>query len=125
MKTVLIVEDGHADQHLMVSLLEQSGYQVVAKSSAEEAEKWLLEEKNHPDLIVLDIVMPGLSGLDLCREIRSTSNLSEIPIVFCSSKNKEFDQFWALRQGGNAYLTKPFIPKEFLSTVEAQLAVNN
>lgn len=121
MKTVLIVEDGHADQHLMVSLLEQSGYQVVAKSSAEEAEKWLLEEKNHPDLIVLDIVMPGLSGLDLCRKIRSTSDLSEIPIVFCSSKNKEFDEFWAMRQGGNAYLTKPFIPKEFLSTVEAQL----
>jgi twitching motility two-component system response regulator PilH len=122
MTTVLIVEDGHADQKLMVSLLEQSGYEVVAKNSVEEAESWLLQEKHDPDLIVLDIVMPGSSGLELCREIRANETLKNIPIVFCSSKNKEFDQFWALRQGGNAYLTKPFVPKEFLNTVAEQLA---
>ncbi|MDR9403949.1 MAG: response regulator [Halothece sp. Uz-M2-17] len=122
MTTVLIVEDGQADQKLMVSLLEQSGYDVIAKNSVEEAESWLLQEKHHPDLIVLDIVMPGSSGLDLCREIRGNDTLNEIPIVFCSSKNKEFDQFWAMRQGGNAYLTKPFLPKEFLNTVAQQLA---
>ncbi|AFZ43327.1 response regulator receiver protein [Halothece sp. PCC 7418] len=122
MTTVLIVEDGHADQKLMVSLLEQSGYEVVAKNSVEEAESWLLQEKHDPDLIVLDIVMPGSSGLELCREIRANETLKNIPIVFCSSKNKEFDQFWALRQGGNAYLTKPFLPKEFLNTVAEQLA---
>lgn len=122
MTTVLIVEDGHADQKLMVSLLEQSGYEVIAKNSVEEAESWLLQEKHDPDLIVLDIVMPGSSGLELCREIRANETLKNIPIVFCSSKNKEFDQFWALRQGGNAYLTKPFLPKEFLNTVAEQLA---
>lgn len=122
MKTVLIVEDGQADQKLMVSLLKESGYDVIAKNTAEEAETWLLKEKNKPDLIVLDIVMPGVSGLDLCREIKNDSNFQDIPIIFCSSKDKEFDQFWALRQGGNAYLTKPFLPKEFLSTVAQQLA---
>lgn len=122
MKTVLIVEDGHADQHLMVSLLKQSGYEVVAKDNAEEAEKWLFEQKNYPDLMILDIVMPGLSGLDLCREIRQDTNLKNTPVIFCSSKDKEFDQFWALRQGGNAYLTKPFLPKEFLKTVADQLS---
>jgi twitching motility two-component system response regulator PilH len=122
MKTVLIVEDAHADQYLMVSLLEKSGYSVIAKNSAEEAEKWLLEEQHQPDLIILDIVMPGLSGLDLCREIRDNATFRETPIIFCSSKDKEFDQFWAMRQGGNAYLTKPFLPKEFLQTVAQQLS---
>lgn len=121
MKTVLVVEDGHADQQLMTSLLQQSGYEVVAKDSAEDAEQWLLQEKHQPDLIILDIVMPGLSGLDLCREIRDETSLKSTPIIFCSSKDKEFDQFWAMRQGGNAYLTKPFLPKEFLQTVAEQL----
>lgn len=122
MKTVLIVEDAHADQYLMVSLLEKSGYSAIAKNSAEEAEKWLLEEQHQPDLIILDIVMPGLSGLDLCREIRDNPTFKETPIIFCSSKDQEFDQFWAMRQGGNAYLTKPFLPKEFLQTVAQQLS---
>ena len=121
MKSVLVVEDGHADQQLMTSLLQQSGYEVIAKDSAEEAEQWLLQEKHQPDLIILDIVMPGLSGLDLCREIRDESSFKDTPIIFCSSKDKEFDQFWAMRQGGNAYLTKPFLPKEFLQTVAEQL----
>lgn len=121
MKTVLVVEDAHADQYLMVSLLEQSGYEVIAKESAEDAKQWLLQEKHQPDLIVLDIVMPGSSGFDLCREIRDDTTCSEIPIVFCSSKDAEFDQFWAMRQGGNAYLTKPFLPKEFLNTVASCL----
>ncbi len=121
MKTVLVVEDGHADQQLMTSLLQQSGYEVIAKDSAEDAEQWLLQEKHQPDLIILDIVMPGLSGLDLCREIRDETSLKSTPIIFCSSKDKEFDQFWAMRQGGNAYLTKPFLPKEFLQTVAEQL----
>lgn len=121
MKTVLVVEDGHADQQLMTSLLQQSGYEVIAKDSAEDAEQWLLQEKHQPDLIILDIVMPGLSGLDLCREIRDETSLKSTPIIFCSSKDKEFDQFWAMRQGGNAYLTKPFLPKEFLKTVAEQL----
>ena len=121
MKTVLVVEDGHADQQLMTSLLQQSGYEVIAKDSAEEAEHWLLQEKHQPDLIIIDIVMPGLSGLDLCRDIRDESNFKSTPIIFCSSKDKEFDQFWAMRQGGNAYLTKPFLPKEFLQTVAEQL----
>lgn len=116
MKTVLVVEDSQTDQRLIVALLQQVGLKVPVVNSAESAWSWLTAN-SHPDLIVLDIVMPGLSGLDLCRQIRVHPNLKSIPIIFCSSKDQEFDQFWALRQGGNAYITKPFAPLDLVQTV--------
>jgi twitching motility two-component system response regulator PilH len=116
MKTILVVEDGHAEQQLISTLLSRSGFDVVLHSCAEDAWQWL---NSHipPSLIVLDVIMPGQSGLDLCRSIRDETKLSQIPIVFCTSKDQEFDKFWALRQGGNAYVTKPFAPKQLLDTV--------
>lgn len=116
MKTVLVVEDSKAEQRLILALLQQVGLQVALSDTAESALSWL-ENNKRPDLIVLDIIMPGLSGLDLCRQIRSNPDLESIPIVFCSSKSQDFDRFWALRQGGNAYLTKPFDPSDLLDTV--------
>ena len=120
MKTVLVVEDSQTDQRLIVALLQQVGLKVNAADSAESAWLWLTAN-GQPDLIVLDIVMPGLSGLDLCRQIRANSRLGNIPIIFCSSKAQQFDQFWALRQGGNAYITKPFAPLDLVQTVRNHL----
>jgi CheY-like chemotaxis protein len=116
MKTVLVVEDSRAEQRLIVALLQQVGLKVALADSAESALNWL-DNNGQPDLIVLDIIMPGLSGLDLCRQIRANPQLENIPIVFCSSKAHDFDRFWALRQGGNAYLSKPFAPTDLVETV--------
>jgi twitching motility two-component system response regulator PilH len=116
MKTVLVVEDGRAEQQLISSLLSRSGFEVVLQENAEDAWQWLATN-NLPNLIVLDVIMPGQSGLDLCRNIRDQEKFNQVPIVFCTSKSQEFDRFWALRQGGNAYLTKPFAPKELLDTI--------
>ena len=116
MKTVLVVEDGHAEQQLISSLLSRSGFSVVLQSNAEDAWQWL-SSHTPPNLIVLDVIMPGQNGLDLCRTIRDQEALKQIPIVFCSSKDQDFDKFWSLRQGGNAYLTKPFAPKQLVDTV--------
>jgi CheY-like chemotaxis protein len=115
-KQVLVVEDGNAEQQLMSSLLTKSGFEVIAYSNAEDAWDWLQTHPS-PNLVFLDIIMPGESGLDLCRHIRKESKFKDLPIVFCSSKSQEFDRFWALRQGGNAYITKPFAPKELIDTV--------
>ena len=123
MKTILVVEDSLAEQRLIVLLLKQAGHVVHLTASAEEARKWLEKSPLPPDLIVLDIVMPGTNGLDFCRELRNSEQYSDIPVVFCSSKDKEFDQFWALRQGGNAYVTKPFAPSELVGTVSQYLSV--
>ena len=120
-KSILVVEDSPTEQRLIVSLLQQAGHMVHLTQSADEASQWLQKSPLPPDLIVLDIVMPGTSGLDFCRELRKIEEYSEIPIVFCSSKDKEFDRFWALRQGGNAFVTKPFSPNELVSTISQYL----
>ncbi len=116
MKTVLVVEDCRAEQRLIVSLLKQVGLNVVLAETGESALTWL-EENEQPSAILLDIVMPGVSGLELCRQIRSNPQMGKVPIIFCSVKDQEFDQFWALRQGGNGYIKKPFVPKELIQTV--------
>jgi twitching motility two-component system response regulator PilH len=92
--------------------------EVVAFDNGEAALVWL-EENPSPDLIFLDIVMPDISGYDLCRRIRN--KLENVPIVFCSTKSEDYDKFWALRQGGNAYLTKPYSPSDLVKTAKNYL----
>ncbi len=116
MKNIFVVEDGHAEQKIMNALLTKAGFQVALASNVEDAWEWL-KTHSHPNLIILDIIMPGKSGLDLCRMIQDEPQLRQIPIVFCSSKSEEFDRFWALRQGAKGYLVKPYAPKELLDTV--------
>ena len=121
MKSILVVEDSRTERQLIVALLQGAGHLVQFVNTAEEAWDWLQKAPAAPDLIVLDIVMPGATGLDFCRDLRQDAKFENVPVVFCSSKDKEFDRFWALRQGGNAYITKPFAPNEFMATVEQYL----
>ena len=116
MKRILIVEDTQAERQLISALLTHAGFTVEVTDSAEAAWKWL-ETNPVPNLILLDIIMPGESGLDLCRKIREHPEWGNIPILFCSSKSEDFDRFWALRQGGNDYITKPFAPQQLVNTV--------
>ncbi len=115
-KNIFVVEDGHTEQCMIQALLTQAGFDVAVASNVDEAWEWL-QNNPIPNLIVLDIVMPGKSGLELCRMIQEDDKLKQAPIVFCSSKSEEFDQFWALRQGAKDYIVKPYAPKELLDTV--------
>ncbi len=116
MKTILVVEDTNAERKLISALLTYAGFETANVESAKLAWEWL-ENNDFPDLILLDIIMPEETGLDLCRKIRSKTKWKDIPIVFCSSKSEEFDRFWALRQGGNDYIAKPFAPNELINAV--------
>lgn len=116
MKTILVVEDTNAERQMISALLTSAGFTVAVTDSAESAWEWL-NNNNPPNLILLDIIMPGESGLDLCRKIRSYDQWKDIPILFCSSKSEEFDRFWALRQGGTEYITKPYVPQKLIDTV--------
>ncbi|WP_107669221.1 PleD family two-component system response regulator [Cyanothece sp. BG0011] len=121
MKTILVVEDTNAERQLISALLTHAGFITANVSSAKLAWQWL--ENNHfPDLILLDIIMPEETGLELCRKIRSNPQWRHIPIVFCSSKSEEFDRFWALRQGGNDYISKPFAPQQLIQAVSRYLS---
>ena len=120
MKKALVVDDSKSEQMLVRALLEKMKVTVDSVDNGAAALSWL-KSNDEPDLIFLDIVMPDMNGLDLCREIRENLGYAEVPIIFCSNKSQEFDRFWALRQGGNAYLTKPYSPMDFMKTVKEYL----
>ena len=113
--TIFIVDDSHADQILIAGLLSLGGFDVIPAYTSEAAWEWL-ETHELPQLILLDIVMRQGSacGFALCRELRKTPQFNEIPIVFCTSKEREQDRFWALRQGANDYIVKPFSPNKLI-----------
>ena len=113
---ILLVDDEEAIQKLLTFPMEQEGYEIVQAMDGEEAlEKF---RKQPFDLVVLDIMLPGKSGIDVCREIRAEST---IPIIMLTAKSDEFDKVLGLEIGADDYITKPFSIREFRSRVKAQL----
>ncbi|MGF1535969.1 MAG: response regulator transcription factor [Elainellaceae cyanobacterium] len=115
-KTVLIVEDTASQMELMSHYLRESGYSVIGAVSAKEA----IAKANQktPDVIVTDVVMPGMSGFELCRSLKRNPATVNVPIVICTSKNQEIDRLWGMRQGADAYVTKPFTREQLVRTVQ-------
>ncbi|MDJ0724705.1 MAG: response regulator [Prochloraceae cyanobacterium] len=116
MKTALIVEDSKTELTMISTCLKQIGLEIYTAKSGEEA----LEKINHntPDLIVLDVVLPGRSGYEICRNLKNETETSQIPIVLCSTKKTEMDKFWGMKQGADAYLEKPLDRDELIRTVK-------
>ncbi|MBW4645300.1 MAG: response regulator [Goleter apudmare HA4340-LM2] len=115
--TILIVEDSPSELELMSHYLQESGYNVIPATGAKEAlQKALLQQ---PDVIVTDVVMPGVSGFELCRALKRNPITEKVPIVICSSKNLEIDRLWAMRQGADAYLTKPYTRDQLLRVIKS------
>ncbi|QSJ15413.1 response regulator [Nostoc sp. UHCC 0702] len=115
--TILIVEDSPSELELMSHYLKESGYNVIKASGAKEAlEKALLQE---PDAIVTDVVMPGMSGFELCRSLKKNPATQKLPIVICSSKNLEIDRLWAMKQGADVYITKPYTREQLLRAIKS------
>jgi two-component system, chemotaxis family, response regulator PixH len=120
MITILVVEDTPSERELICGFLKDSGYQVVSAADGQEAVKKL--EENKPNLVITDLVMPGMSGLELCRFIKKNPDTAHIPVVACTSKNQELDKLWGMKQGVNLYLTKPFVKEELLQAMRSLVA---
>ena len=116
MKKILIIDDSPAQARLMQSVLESAGYQAVASNDSKQVEEVVAVER--PQLILLDVIMPGRNGFQVCRELKSSVEYSRIPVVLVTSKNTESDRFWGQQQGADGYVTKPFTPEELLAQVE-------
>ena len=118
--SILIVEDELIIARNLRRKLQKMGYEVTGIASSSEA---AIESvmKKRPDIILMDIVMPDMSGLDVCRNIRQDMNYKIVPIVFVTTKSEDFDKFWALRQGGNDYITKPYSPTNLINIVKKYL----
>jgi two-component system, chemotaxis family, response regulator PixH len=117
MITILIVEDTLSELELMSYYLRESGYNVIDALGGEEALNKVMESK--PDVIVTDVVMPGMSGFELCRRLKTNPSTEKIPIVICSSKNQEIDRLWGMKQGADAYLTKPFSREQIIRAIKS------
>jgi twitching motility two-component system response regulator PilH len=114
---ILLVDDSKTELHVLSELLTKRGYQVRTAENGEDAFKRLNEER--PDLIIMDVVMPGQNGFQLTRAITRDPSFSDIPVIICSSKNQETDRVWGMRQGAKDYVVKPVNPDELLSKIKA------
>jgi len=113
--TALVVDDSLTDMQVLTRCLQQGGLNVLTASSGEEALTKISNQK--PDIIILDVVLPGCSGFEVCREIKDAAATSNIPVVICSTKGGQMDKFWGMKQGADAYLAKPVDQEEFVRTV--------
>lgn len=120
MTTVLIVDDSISLREMIADMLRKSGVNVISVGDGQEALEQI-DKINNLDLVVLDIVMPRMNGYELCRHIKKHPKTQNVPVVMCSSKSEEFDRYWGIKQGADAYIAKPFHPQELLSTIKQLL----
>jgi twitching motility two-component system response regulator PilH len=114
---ILVVDDSKTELHHISDILGKRGYTVRTAENGEEAMRRLGEEK--PDLILMDVVMPGQNGFQLTRAITRDPLYADVPIIMCTSKNQETDRVWGMRQGARDYITKPVDAGELMAKIKA------
>ena len=114
---VLVVDDSKTELMALSDILQKQGMQVRTAENGEEAMKRLAEDK--PDLILMDVVMPGQNGFQLTRAISRDPLSADVPIIMCTSKNQETDRVWGMRQGARGYITKPVDAAELQAKIAA------
>ena len=114
---VLVVDDSKTELMYISDMLHKQGLQVRTAENGEEAMKRLAEDK--PDLILMDVVMPGQNGFQLTRAISRDPLYADVPIIMCTSKNQETDRVWGMRQGARGYITKPVDAAELNAKIAA------
>ncbi len=117
LNTVLVVEDSPSELELISHYLKESGFNVIKAKGAKEALEKAISQQ--PDVIITDVVMPEMSGFELCRSLKKNPLTQKVPIVICSSKNQDIDRLWAKRQGANAYVTKPYTREQLLGAIKS------
>jgi two-component system, chemotaxis family, response regulator PixH len=117
MPKVLVVDDIPSELELITRYLSESGFSVLSASDAKEALIKAAELK--PDIVVTDVVMPGMSGFELCRTLKKSEVTHNIRIVVCSSKDQELDKLWGMKQGADVYVTKPFTRDTLVKAVQS------
>jgi twitching motility two-component system response regulator PilH len=116
-KNILVVDDSPTDRQHLSELLSKSGYKVLLAESAEDA---LAKVKQlRPDLVLMDVVMPGQNGFQLTRAITRDPRFANVPVIMCTSKNQETDKVWGMRQGARDYVVKPVSPADLLAKIQA------
>ncbi|MBL8390309.1 MAG: response regulator [Candidatus Accumulibacter sp.] len=117
MRKILVVDDSPTERYVLNELLTSNGYQVV---TAENGEEGIAKARSElPDLILMDVVMPGLNGYQATRTLTRDPATRSIPVIVCTTKGQETDKIWGLRQGAHDYMVKPVNGQELLAKIAA------
>jgi twitching motility two-component system response regulator PilH len=116
-KKILVVDDSKTELFALSDLLGKRGYAVRTAENGDDAMRKLSEDK--PDLILMDVVMPGLNGFQLTRSITRDPRFSGVPVIMCTSKNQETDKVWGMRQGASDYIVKPVNADELIGKIKS------
>lgn len=116
-KNILVVDDSPTERFFSVDFLTKAGYQVTTAENGEEGIAKARAMK--PDLILMDVVMPGLNGFQATRQLSRNPETQAIPVFMCTTKGQETDRVWGLRQGAIDYLVKPVVAEELLAKIKA------
>ncbi len=115
MGKILVVDDSPTALKLVTKALATTGHHIITAGDGDEAIQKATAE--HPDLMVLDVVMPHKNGYQVCRHLKTNAKTKDIKIILLTSKDQQSDRFWGMKQGADAYLTKPCNETELLTTV--------
>lgn len=119
MANILVVDDVPTQQDIICAALQNAGFKVTRANDGDEAIQKIQDQA--PDLVVLDVIMPRMNGYEVIRELRDNEKTQKLPVVVCSTKGTDFDKSWAEDLGADAYITKPFDPKQLISMVQRLL----
>jgi twitching motility two-component system response regulator PilH len=114
---ILLVDDSKTELYYLSDVLTKRGFSVRTAENGEEAMRRLGEDK--PDLVLMDVVMPGLNGFQLTRAITRDPRFANVPVIMCTSKNQETDKVWGMRQGARDYIVKPVDADELVAKIHA------
>ncbi|MCG8434036.1 MAG: response regulator [Gammaproteobacteria bacterium] len=119
MPVVLIVDDSPTEVHVLKTALEKNGFEIITADSAEQG--IAMAKENKPDCILMDVVMPGMSGFQATRSLAKDPATSSIPVVIVTTKDQETDKVWGMRQGATDYLVKPVAEQQLVEKIKEAL----
>lgn len=119
MARILIIDDSPTDTRVFTTVLEKHGHQVISAGTAEDGVQMCRTEK--PDVVLMDVILPGMNGFQATRSLSRDPETSNIPIIIVSTKNMETDRVWGLRQGAKDYIVKPPSERELIDRIAALL----
>ncbi len=118
-RTILVIDDSPTELHILKTILESAGYSVILADRGETGVEQAKSEK--PDLVLMDVVMPGLNGFQATRQLSRDPETADIPVIMVTTKDQDTDKTWALRQGAREYIVKPVEKEDLLSKIRIVL----
>jgi len=116
-KNILVVDDSETDRFILTEMLEKKGFSVAVAVSGEDCLEQV--KQNMPDLVVMDVIMPGLNGFQTTRALSKDPLTAHVPVIMCTGKEQATDRMWALRQGAKECVIKPVQAEELVSKIAA------